>query len=110
MASRSIYWLIAACVLFLFTGCATDVVLRQPTTGRTVICPGEYAPGGIPTVARSSLDPRTGQREQAHEHLTTDVSRDGHMRASRCSRVTTTKGVYPAEVTPRERSAFRTAH
>jgi hypothetical protein len=52
MASRPIYWLIAACVLFFFTGCATDVVLRQRTTGRTVICPGEYAPGGFPTVAR----------------------------------------------------------
>ena len=50
-AGRPIHWLIAALVLLL-TGCATDVVMRNPTTGRTVICPGEYAPGGIPTAAR----------------------------------------------------------
>lgn len=46
-------WLLAALIVLL-AGCttSTDVVLRNPTTGQTVACPGEYAPGGIPSVAR----------------------------------------------------------
>ena len=50
---RSLPWLVAACGVFLVgCGTTTDVVLRDPASGRTVVCPGEYAPGGIPTAAR----------------------------------------------------------
>ena len=43
---------VAGVALLLLAGCSSDIVLRHPETGRTAVCPGEYAPGGITTVAR----------------------------------------------------------
>jgi hypothetical protein len=43
---------IAGVALFLLAGCSSDIVLRHPATGRTTVCPGDYAPGGITTAAR----------------------------------------------------------
>jgi hypothetical protein len=49
--ARFLFWLVAALGLCV-AGCAQDVMLRDPATGRTAVCPGEYAPGGIPSMAR----------------------------------------------------------
>ena len=51
-APRPALSFVAGVVLLLLAGCSSDVVLRHPATGRTTVCPGEYAPGGITTVAR----------------------------------------------------------
>ena|SRR5712691_6831812 len=51
-ARRSALSLIAGLPLLMLAGCTSDVVLRNPATGRTTVCPGEYAPGGIATAAR----------------------------------------------------------
>ena len=51
-ARRLALTFVTGVALLLPAGCSSDVVLRHPATGRTTICPGEYAPGGITTVAR----------------------------------------------------------
>ncbi len=51
-ARRPTLSFIVGVALFLLAGCSSDVVLRHPATGRTTVCPGEYAPGGIATAAR----------------------------------------------------------
>src|SRR6266852_4054931 len=51
-ARRRALSFIAGVALFLLAGCSSDIVLRHPGTGRTTVCPGEYAPGGIATAAR----------------------------------------------------------
>ena len=51
-ARRPALAFVAGVALLLLAGCSSDLVLRHPATGRTAVCPGEYAPGGITTVAR----------------------------------------------------------
>lgn len=51
-ARRRALSFITGVALVLVAGCSSDVVLRHPESGRTTVCPGEYAPGGIATAAR----------------------------------------------------------
>ena len=51
-APRPALSFVAGVALLLLAGCSRDLILRHPATGRTTVCPGEYAPGGITTVAR----------------------------------------------------------